>query len=317
MESTEMKRIKQSLRVARFYYQSNFDQSKIAKEMGLSRPTVSRLLQYARDNGYVEINIKDPFDDTSNIENALESKYSLSKVIVVYSPSNDYRTIIKSIGKVGAEYLERIVKDNDIVGVTWGQTMREIANNLSPEDNNQQGVQVVQLKGSVTHSMTNNFANEVINDFSTAFHADSESLPLPVIFDNPETCRLVQEDRHIEYIIKQGKKSSIALYTVGTVRDDAMLFNLGYLNDNEIAELKKEAVGDISSRFINADGKIADQELNSRTIGIDLESLKDKDYSILVAGGERKLNSIHAALLGHYANVLIIDENTAKKLIEM
>lgn len=317
MDSTDTKRIKQSLSVARYYYQNNLDQSKIAKAMGLSRPTVSRLLQYARDNGYVEINIKDPFADTVNIEKTLEDKYSLSKVIVAYAPSNDYRTIIESIGKMGAEYLESIVKDNDIIGVTWGKTMREIANNLTPNDNNQQGVQIVQLKGSVTHSMTNNFANEVINDFTNAFHANSESLPLPVIFDNSETCRLVQEDRHIDYIIQQGKKASIALFTVGTVRDDALLFNLGYLNDGEISKLKKEAVGDISSRFIDSNGNIADPELNSRTIGIDLENLKDKEYSILVAGGERKLNSIHAALLGKYANVLIIDESTAKKLIEL
>lgn len=316
MEDTESKRIKQSLRAARFYYESNYDQSKIAKEMGLSRPTVSRLLQYAKDNGYVQIKIVDPFNDAISLENRFEEKYGLDKVIVVYTPSTDYKTIIQNIGKAGAEYLESIVKDGDSIGVTWGHTMSVVAKNLSAKDNPQENVKVVQLKGGVSHSETNNFAREIISEFATAFHTTAESLPLPVIFDNAETSRLVKQDTHTKYIMDEGKKTNIALYTVGTVKDDAMLFNLGYLKSSEIDSLKKNAVGDISSRFINSKGEIADENINERTIGIGLDDLKGKEYSILIAGGEQKIESIRAALRGKYPNVFITDENTARILLE-
>ncbi|MFC6323548.1 sugar-binding transcriptional regulator [Companilactobacillus baiquanensis] len=315
MERVKSKRIRQSLKVARYYYENNLDQSKIAKEMGLSRPTISRLLQYAKDNGYVEINIKDPFDEASNLSTDLAKKFGLDKVIIAYAPSNNYQSIIKSLGKAGAEYLEDIVKDNDIIGVTWGFTLKEISDNLVPEDNIHQGIRIVQLKGSETDTTTDNYAHEVMKGFTNAFHATSDSLPLPVIFDNSETCKLVMQDRHINYIIEQGKKANIAVFTVGTVRDDAMLFNLGYLNDKEISTLKGSAVGDISSRFIDSKGQIADEALNSRTVGININELKDKEYSILVAGGEKKIAAIKAALIGKYANVLIIDENTANQLL--
>lgn len=316
MEDTTSKRIRQSLRVARYYYQNNYDQSKIAREMGLSRPTVSRLLQYAKDNGYVQIKIIDPFEDASSLEKSLEKKYSIDQVIVSYTPSNDYQTIIQAIGKSAAEYLENNVKDGDSIGVTWGHTMSEVAKNLSSKDNEQQNVKVVQLKGGVSHSETNNFAREIISQFASAFHTTAESLPLPVIFDNSETSKLVLEDRNTQYIMNEGKKTNIAVFTVGTVRDDAMLFNLGYLNPTEINTLQKKAVGDISSRFIDANGNIADKDINERTIGISLEDLKEKPCKLLVAGGDQKIKSIKAALIGGFANVLITDENTARGLLE-
>ena len=57
------------------------------------------------------------------------------------------------------------------------------------------------------------------------------------------------------------------------------------------------------------------EEINKRTIGIELEELKIKKRSILVAGGNRKIKAIDGALRGGYANVLIIDQHTAKELL--
>lgn len=309
------KRVRQALQVARYYYINNLDQVKIAKEMGLSRPTVSRLLQFARDNDYVKIEIKDPFEDAQSLEAVLKEKFTLKKVIVVYS-ANDYDAIMDSLGRAGAAYLKQIVTDHAIIGITWGKTLHAVSSYLLPNETTAADVKIVQLKGGVSHSLTKNYSTEVTRRFSEAFHAEVDVLPLPVIFDRPETRDIVISDRHIQYVIDQGKKANIALFTVGTVLDKAMLFNLDYLSEKEIATLKKEAVGDISSRFITKDGQIADANINARTIGIELSELKSKEHSILIAGGIRKIPAIKAALLGKYANTLIIDDNTARQLLE-
>lgn len=77
----------------------------------------------------------------------------------------------------------------------------------------------------------------------------------------------------------------------------------------------KYAVGDVCSRFIDRNGNICDEKINTRTVGIDLEELKKKERSILVAGGERKLNSLHVALSSKIANTLVTDQFTAKLLL--
>ena len=46
--------------VARRYYLDDWKQSDIAKELGVSRPLISRMLTEAREHGVVEIRIHDP-----------------------------------------------------------------------------------------------------------------------------------------------------------------------------------------------------------------------------------------------------------------
>ena len=45
-------RDKLSINVAKLYYRSDYSQQRIAEELGISRPSVSRLLQYAKDKGW-------------------------------------------------------------------------------------------------------------------------------------------------------------------------------------------------------------------------------------------------------------------------
>jgi deoxyribonucleoside regulator len=89
------------------------------------------------------------------------------------------------------------------------------------------------------------------------------------------------------------------------------------LKDDEIKRLQAAAVGDIVSRFIAADGSIADKDINDRTVGIQLDALRNKEYAVLVAGSAKKLDSVQGALRGGYANVLITDERTATDLLKM
>lgn len=302
-----------SIEAARLYYQSDFSQQDIAERLGVSRPTVSRLLQFAKEQGYVRIDIVDPHEDLNVLSRELQNKYELDTVQVCYSPLNTYEEIKKHITKQTAEYLHETIQDKDIIGVTWGTTMHAVAQQLQPK--NVKGVEVVQLKGGVSHSHVNTYAAETVNLFAEAYQTVARYLPLPVIFDNIALKRIVEEDRHINRIIELGKQANIAVFTVGTVKENALLFRLGYFNEEEQKLLKKNGAGDICSRFFDKEGHICSEEINNRTVGIDLFELRKKEKSILVAGGQRKVEAIQAALAGKYANILVTDQFTAQSLL--
>ena len=314
MTNASKKKIQQAVQVAKYYYQSNLDQSEIAKEMSLSRPTVSRLLQFSKDEGYVQISIMDPYNDSKQLEEQLQEKYGLKKVIIAYSHSTNEGNILQNIGQKAAEYIQDIAENDAIIGIGFGKTMYAVAKELNefPLEN----TKIVQLKGGESHASVTNYSHEVMSLFTQAFHAKSEILPLPVIFEQQETKELVMSESHIKYLMDEGRKANVAIFTVGSVENNAMLFQLNYFDDQEVTAIQSTAVGDILSRFITVDGSIANEEINNRTIGIELSELKDKNDTILVAGGKHKVAPIHAALVGGLANTLVTDIHTATKLIE-
>jgi len=300
---------------ARLYYESDFSQQEIAKKLGVSRPTISRLLQQAKELGFVRIEIMDPMENNEELARKLKSKYGLHTVLVCNSPINDDNEIIQFLAKRAAELLNEIVTDGDIIGVTWGNTMYHVATNLKKK--RVKGVEVIQLNGGISQSQVNTYASETVNLFAEAFNTIPRYLPLPIIFDNPEVKKMVESDRHISRIIEMGKQSNVAVFTVGTVKKNALLFRVGYLNKEEEKDIQEQAVGDICSRFFTESGDIFSEIIDKRTVGIELEELKKKEKSILIAGGEKKIEAIHGALSGKYANYLITDQFTAKHLLEL
>ncbi|MDO4856274.1 MAG: sugar-binding transcriptional regulator [Limosilactobacillus gorillae] len=303
------------VKIARFYYLDKLSQTEIAKQMGISRPTVSRYLQHASEYGIVNIQINDPFDSVTVLSQQLAEKYHLGRVVIASQVGETNSQILDKLGEAAAKLLQEIVEDGDTIGLSWGRTMAAVANHLLPSD--KKGVCTVYLKGTVANSSRNNYASLIANGFNQAFETQTEILPVPVIFDNQATRDVVLKDRFIGKVMQKAIDCEIAVFTVGTTRDDAMLFKLGYLNPMMIRHLQKEAVGDIISQFVDQDGRIVDPELTRRTVALPLEKLKTKKHSVLVAGGITKLPVLHAALVGGYAKELVTDLENAKQLVKM
>lgn len=305
---------KAAISAAKLYYQSGFSQSDIAKALGLSRPSVSRLLQYAKDMGFVRIEIFDPIEDQGHLAQDVAAAYQLKDVCIANAPIENEEDIKKYIGHRGAAYLNTIVQDGDIIGVGWGTTLHYLSHALISHP--LRGAQIIQLEGGIPLSSSETFANEILERFAKNYETIAQYLPLPVLFDSQEVKDMVYRDRHIKRVLELGRNANITIFSVGTVREDALFFQLGYADPKEKDYLRTHAVGDICSRFFDKDGNISSPELNNRTVGIDLDYLRHKEYSILLSGGEAKIASIHAALKGGYANVLITDQFTAKRLLQ-
>ncbi|GKU82067.1 sugar-binding transcriptional regulator [Niallia sp. NCCP-28] len=310
----DKEKFNQIVEAAKMYYILDYNQSEIAKKLGISRPTVSRLLQRAKEEGIVQINIVDSSINSEELSNELEQKFNLKKAIVASVPQYESHIIKSHLGVAAAEYLHEIVKDGDIIGVTWGTTLYQVAIDLKQKYVND--VQVVQLKGGVSHSEKSTYASEIMYLFGKAYNTPPMHLPLPVIVDHIVVKKAMETDRHIKHILDLGKKANIAVFTTGPIKQDSLLFQLGYFSEEDMNMISANAVGDICSRFFDKDGQICNESLDDRTLGLDLAELKKKEYSVLVAGGNQKIDSIYGALKGKIANVLVTDQYTARFLLD-
>jgi deoxyribonucleoside regulator len=312
--AVDQEKLAKVIDAAKLYYLLDYNQNEIASILGVSRPTVSRLLQQAKSEGIVQITIMDPTENVENLANKLEEKFQLKKAVVASVPQYENHIVKNYLGEKAASYLDEIVKDDDIIGVTWGTTVYHVAIELKQKF--VKGVKVVQLKGGVSHSETNTYSSEILYLFGKAYNTAPHNLPLPAIVDHVVVKQAMEADRHIRKVLDLGKQANIALFTIGSVKTDSLLFQLGYFSDSDLHSLEGKAAGDICSRFFDSEGNLCNESLNDRTLGIDLHDLKNKEYSILVAGGPNKIEGIFGALKGGYANVLITDQYTAKFLLD-
>jgi deoxyribonucleoside regulator len=91
----------------------------------------------------------------------------------------------------------------------------------------------------------------------------------------------------------------------------------GYINHDDVRRLQeKGAVGDVLGRYITQEGEIADSELDNRTLGLSLDSLRQASRSIAVVSGADKHNVALAIARSSLATVMIMDEATATFLLD-
>lgn len=300
--------------IARLYYENGYSQNMIGQKLGLSRPYVSKLINEAKECGIVEIKINDPFETEFEIEIALKEEFNLKKAIVL--PPNDNEEVLDRLAASTSKYIDSIIKNNDIVGVGWGKTLYTCSRKMKLEKE-AKNITVVQLCGAISMIEKNIYASEIPKRVANAMNGRPYALPLPAVVDNKLVKDAMMKDKNIAKVLEIGRKANIAIFTMGVFGYDGALVRAGYLNSPDVDELLlKGAVGDVCSRIIDINGDICDEGLNSRTIGIELDELKNKEFRIGVAAGNQKVKCIYGALKKGYANVLITDEDTAKKLLK-
>lgn len=95
------------IKCCKLYYEESLTQNEISEILGVSRPTVSRLLMEGRELGYVKIEIINPIESNYGaLERDIERKYNLREVIIVDDDS-DEDIIKRQIAKSTAEYLKK------------------------------------------------------------------------------------------------------------------------------------------------------------------------------------------------------------------
>jgi deoxyribonucleoside regulator len=253
----DREKLNKVIEAAKLYYLLDYNQNEIAKLLGVSRPTVSRLLQQAKCDGIVQIDIIDPTENVENLALLLENKFNLKKVIIASIPQYENHIIKNHLGEKAANYLHEIVKDEDIIGVTWGNTLYHVATELKQKF--VKNVKGVQLKGGISHAETNTYASEILYLFGKAYHTTPHNLPLPAIVDHVVVKQSMEADRHIRKILDFGSQATIALFTIGPIKTDSLLFQLGYFTESDLESLYGKAVGDICSRFFAEDGEICNE----------------------------------------------------------
>lgn len=302
------------VKISQLYYEQGLTQSAISKKMGIYRTTISRYLKKARDEGIVTIKVNDD-NETYQLESELEQYFNLKEVIVVPTSTARLNQEKKAlIGSAGAELLKRIIKDDDVVGFAWGSSLGYMAE--ATKQCKETNASFVPLVGGPGTMKTKHHVNTIVYTVAQEFNGTPYYIDAAAIVEKKETRDEIANSAYFRNIIDLWSKLSVAVVGIGNPIQSSNMVWSGFFGDKEIAELDNlKAVGDICSRFFDQDGNYVDTELTDRTIAIELEKLKELDYSIGIAESIEKVPSILGALRGGYINILVTTDETARELI--
>lgn len=299
------------------YHLEGATQAEIASKLGVSRPTVGRLVARARTQGLVtiEINVPDELQGTvhADIERELEERFGLTEAMVVSDVIDGTDTGYGSLGRAAAAMLLRRLKDADTLGFTWGPETVAVARSLRTR-----GVkcaQVVQLDGSMSSADYQTGVEYTLGRCAQYLQAKPVRLNAPLYAD-PATVTALQQDSVISRALQSGTDAEVMMYGIGPVSTSTTLFEGSYIDSSVLDELRGlGAVGEIGGRFFDAAGRETGGSLPARTVSVSLDAIAKCERAVMISGGKRKYEAILGALRGGFASILVTDIESARWLV--
>ena len=295
------------------YYVDMLTQNDIAEALRVSRATVVKLLQEARESGAVSIRINNEANARTEASRALSRRFGLQATHII--PELDGAPLTPRLGAAGARVLCDLIEPDDVIGVAWGRTVYAIATTMG-KPARPGPFTVVQLYGSSSAEAAD-FSPELCSSIlATRIGARCANLFAPAVLSSGELRdRLVAEPMIVDQfrLIQSCRR---VLLGVGELGPTGAVRVSGLTSQDTIDDyVARGAVGVLLGRFIDRDGRPVAGELDSRMVGVTLQDLKTLPNRLCVGGGTEKVEALRAALVGGYVNRLVTDLATARQLM--
>ncbi len=293
-------------------------QAEIAQHLRLSQATVSRMLKRAEAEDIVRTSVIPPVGTYSELEGALRQKFDLPEAIVVECSEDRDGAIMARIGEAAAHLLEITLSPGEIVGVSsWSQTIFQDGRKHPSAEKRPGKIRCPDPRrhGRPFGADTCNAAHHA----ACSPHRGRTQIASRAGRDDVEGSQAPDAVRSlVRETMDLFGSITLAIVGIGAVEPSELLARSGNIfSSRELADLAEAgAVGDISLRFFDKDGKPVKTPLDDRVIGLPLEDLARVDRVIALAGGAKKTAAISGALRVGVIDMLVTDKFTAQRLID-
>ncbi len=311
-------KVASSLRAAQLYYLQDMTMDAIARELGTSRSSVSRLLSHARDTGLVEVRIHQPQGEELRLEEAIRERFGIAAHVVPAPRTLSDVERFERVALTAARQLPLHFDSNMTLGIAWGSTLDAISRHLPKKVTHNSTV--VQLNGAGnTFTSGVDYASEILHRFGEAFGAAVQQFPVPAFFDDPRTKKAMWRERSTRRILDLQARADVVLFGLGSpfAEVPSRVYIGGYLDRADYRSLREEGiVGDVATVFYREDGSWQDIELNRRATGPGFTVLARASRRICVVSGIQKLASLRGAIAARLITDLVLDEDLAEALVD-
>ena len=304
-----MSDFEQLVRASRLYYELGETQDAIAKQLGVTRPQVSRLLKRARAEGVVEIRIVDRTAVASPASDALRRRYGLDAVHLAPTIAGAEDLTRRMVGRLAAEVLCGALRGGAMVGIGDGASVAATADAME-ERATPVAVTVVPLCGGYWSAGPE---LEPYRRVADALGGQARGLMAPGLVDDAATRRALVAHAGVRAMVELWDRLDVALFGIG-----GPAWSVGRVGEDVERQLEaSEAVGEVLVAPFDLDGHFVCPALQERVIAYDARRLGRIPVGIGVASGEAKVRPILGALRAGIVRVLVTDVATAESVVAL
>jgi len=300
------------VRAAWLYYKDNLTQAEIAERLFVSRATVGRLLDIAREEGIVRFEISADHLSALELSTRLRDGFGLLDAVVVprILATGSPDQVNGRVAAAAAEYLGRFLRPGAVIGVGWGDTVLRVLFALSRYALD--GVTIASVAGGIDV-----YTREVTARNTNGVNEHLRAIPAPLLASSAAIAEALREDASVRSVLALANQAVATLTGIGSADvGTASAVRAGLYTAEEVVALRAAGgVGDMLGEWFDRSGAVVPAESSGRRIGITLDELRALPNVIGVAGGVEKTDAIAGALRGRYLDVLVTDEGTAEALL--
>jgi DNA-binding transcriptional regulator LsrR (DeoR family) len=296
-------------RIARRFYLEDMSKTELAEAFRMSRFRIARLLEQAREEGIVKIQI----EETGLVEEELSSRLAahlrLDDCIVVPAGETEEDNR-QRLARAAATYITSQTHRGDVIGFSWGRTLAALGQHLGSLP----PCTILQLTGTVGNDLTRSPV-EVIRRIADRAEVSTVALLCPLFAASATTAALLREDPAIHRTMALYPQLALAVLSVGSW-DPPITQLTGFFSPQDRAELTNEhAKAEMAGIFVRDDGSLVDAAVVERRISVSVPELLGTPRVLAVAGSVEKVGAIAAVVRSGLVTALITDDRAASALL--
>ena len=293
--------------VAKLHYVADLPQVQIARQLGLSTATISRLLQRARAEGIVRIEVRDPVAP-EGLGARLAERLGLRQVAVVDTPAGGALTLL-------ANPLAQLLRGaglgaGAVLGIGWGRTIRAVLEAGLPP---MPGIEVVPATGGMQQPAPHFQISEFVRVAAEQLQGRPHFLHAPYLA-SAEARPIFLSDPTI--------RDTVALWG----RLDALVVGVGLPHalhppEASVATAAERALvtsqGDVLRHYFDAAGQLIPWDGEDRLIALSVAQLRRIPLTVALAADEAKAVSLLGAVRSGMVNAIVTDVRTAEAILAL
>ena len=309
------------------YYNQPIGRRILANKLNLGERVVRTEINFFKEQGLIEIHtpgmtvtkdgekivneLKEFIHDIrglSEVEEQVKSLLNIRKVIIVPGDIEKDPQIVKDLGKASAKYLKEVIKDNSIIALTGGSTIKEVVEAFPKV--NFSNVLVVPARGGMGRNVETQ-SNTLAASLAKKVNGTYKMLHIPENLSD-DILETLLKKKNIREVVDCIRKADILLYGIGNAEHMAQKRGA---EDSEIMKLiDLGAIGEAFGCYFNKKGEVV---FRTAIVGLDINEARKIKTHIAVAGGKNKVSSIISTQLNNSNSILVTDEAAGKEIVRV